>query len=178
MAYDKVIDSSVLDASLTTVANAIRTASGSSGAMAFPDGFVSTLQNVKMIAEVHTVTLASDVTGAVEQTLLSGNTFIKKNYANDWFGVLMYADSPTAATGAVSFEYHGNRNFGAGRYGIGYRFTSASAIGAQPLTAKISGEGWGQHMRVRNTGNLTLYLSANQILKTGTYTIILICVEE
>lgn len=41
MAIDKVIDSTVLNANLTTVANAIRAKGGTSAALAFPDGFVS-----------------------------------------------------------------------------------------------------------------------------------------
>ena len=41
MAYDKVIDSSKLDADMTTVADAIRSKGGTSEALAFPAGFVS-----------------------------------------------------------------------------------------------------------------------------------------
>lgn len=41
MAYDKVIDSAVLDADLTAVADAIRAKGGTSEALSFPDGFVS-----------------------------------------------------------------------------------------------------------------------------------------
>lgn len=178
MAYDKVVDSAVLDSNLKTVADAIRTASGATGSLAFPAGFESALKNMKTVAEVHKVTLASDVTGAKEVTLLSGNAFIKKYYNNEWFSVVLFADSPIGATGVVPFNYHGNRAIGAANEGVGLRYTSATAVGTQPLTALISGEGWSQHMRARSTGNLTQYLSANYILKAGTYTIILICAEE
>lgn len=178
MAYDKVIDSSVLDASLTTVANAIRTASGSSGAMAFPDGFVSTLQSMKMVAEVQKVTLSSDVTGYKEQTMLSGNAFIKKHYASEWFFAVLFADSPTGATGVVPFSFHGNRELAGAQEGIGFRYTSASAVGTQPYANPINGSGYSQMMRVNRSGNLIQMLATNYILKAGTYTIILICAEE
>lgn len=178
MAYDKMVDSAALDGDLTSVANAIRTASGAAGNMAFPEGFVSALQNMKMVAEVHTVTLASDVTGAKEQTLLSGNAFIKKYYNNAWFAAVMYANTPTGGAGVVPFSYHGNRVLGASNKGIGFRYTNASAVGLQPLTSNISADGWGQHMRAKSSGALSQYLHTDYTLKAGTYTIILMCAEE
>lgn len=177
MAYDRVIDSSALDANLASVADAIRTASGAAGKLVFPDGFVSTLQGMKAVAEIHTITLASDVKGAKEQILLSDNDFIKKHYNSEWFSVVMFANSPTAAVGAIPFNYHGNRKIGASNTGIGYRYTSASAVGTAALTYNISAEGWGQHMRVNSAGKLSQYLHTDYILKAGSYTIILICAE-
>ena len=141
------------------------------------DNLAQTAQNVKMVAEVHTVTLASDVTGAKEVTLLSGNAFIKKHYNNEWFSVVLIANSPTGATGVVTFNYHGNRVLAGANEGIGFRYTSATAVGTQPLNAAISADGWSQHMRVKSSGNLTQYLAANYVLAAGTYTIILICAE-
>ena len=47
MAYDKVIDSSKLDADLTSVADAIRAKSGTTGGLAFPDGFVSAVEEIQ-----------------------------------------------------------------------------------------------------------------------------------
>ena len=46
MAYDKVVDSTQLDADLTSVANAIRAKSGGSSQLAFPAGFVSAIQAI------------------------------------------------------------------------------------------------------------------------------------
>ena len=43
MALDKLVDSSQLDADLTSVANAIRTRGGTSASLAFPSGFVSAI---------------------------------------------------------------------------------------------------------------------------------------
>lgn len=39
MAYDKAVDSAMLDAGLTEIANAIRAKGGTTDSMAFPDGF-------------------------------------------------------------------------------------------------------------------------------------------
>ena len=43
MAIDKAIDSTQLDADLTSVANAIRTKGGTSASLAFPADFVSAI---------------------------------------------------------------------------------------------------------------------------------------
>ena len=46
MAYDKLVDSTQLDNNLTSVANAIRTKGGTSGQLAFPNGFVSAVNAI------------------------------------------------------------------------------------------------------------------------------------
>ena len=46
MSVDKLVDSTQLDADLTSVANAIRTKGGTSASLAFPAGFVSAIQAI------------------------------------------------------------------------------------------------------------------------------------
>lgn len=46
MALDKAVDSNVLDAGLTSVADAIRTKGGTTADLAFPDGFVSAVNAI------------------------------------------------------------------------------------------------------------------------------------
>ena len=46
MSLDKLVDSTQLDADLTSVANAIRAKSGGSSQLAFPSGFVSEIQAI------------------------------------------------------------------------------------------------------------------------------------
>lgn len=46
MAVDKLVDSSQLDADLTSVANAIRTKGGTSASLAFPADFISAIGNI------------------------------------------------------------------------------------------------------------------------------------
>lgn len=71
MAVDKLVDSSQLDADLTSVANAIRTKGGTSGQLAFPSGFVSAVQAIptgttptgtKQITIAENGTVTEDVT--------------------------------------------------------------------------------------------------------------------
>ena len=46
MAVDKLVDSAQLDANLTSVANAIRSKAGISGALSFPSGMVSAINGI------------------------------------------------------------------------------------------------------------------------------------
>lgn len=136
---------------------------------------IETGGNLKAV--VRTVTLASDVTGAKDQILLSGDEFIKKHYANDWFYAILFANSLSGASGVIPFNIQGNRMMAANNTGIGFRYTSASVAGTAVLTTNIKAEGWGQHMRVGSSGKLSQYLHTGYILKAGTYTIVLISVE-
>lgn len=144
--------------------------------------YASAVVNVpspKQVAEVHTFTLSSDFVGTGTKTLLSGVEFIKKHYNSAKFSVVMFANTLPAETGAVSFIYHGNKDIGAGNEGISFRYTSASAVGTQPLNAAINGSGYSNHLRVNSSGNLIQYLGATSYkLKAGTYTVILISAEE
>lgn len=47
MAMDKAVDSSVLDVNLQSIAETIREKSGTSAALAFPDGFVDAIRNIE-----------------------------------------------------------------------------------------------------------------------------------
>lgn len=47
MSIDKAVDSTQLNADLTSVANAIRTKGGTSAQLAFPSGFVSAINNIR-----------------------------------------------------------------------------------------------------------------------------------
>lgn len=46
MALDKVVDSAVLDAEMTSVANAIRAKTGNTDTLAWPDGFLTAIAEI------------------------------------------------------------------------------------------------------------------------------------
>ena len=64
MAYDKVVDSTVLNAGLTQIAGAIRAKTGTGGTLAFPSGFVSAIEglSVGIKATAGTFTVAQHTT--------------------------------------------------------------------------------------------------------------------
>lgn len=55
MAYDKVIDSAILDANLTSVADAIRAKGGTNEPLSFPDGFVNAVEGIQAGGEKDTL---------------------------------------------------------------------------------------------------------------------------
>lgn len=66
MALDKLVDSGQLDTDLTSIANAIRTKGGTSGALSFPNGFISAVEAVKTAQWTEQTVSAG---GAVTQAL-------------------------------------------------------------------------------------------------------------
>lgn len=98
MALDKLVDSTQLDADLTSVANAIRTKGGTSAQLAFPAGFVQAIGSIPSGGGIDmptfTVTFDSD-----EETILSvtcDKTFVEcEDFIND--------DGMTAAKVTIAF---------------------------------------------------------------------------
>ena len=60
MALDKLVDSTQLDADLTSVANAIRTKGGTSAQLAFPAGFVSAVQAIPSGSDITVEAIAKN----------------------------------------------------------------------------------------------------------------------
>lgn len=188
MAYDKVIDSSVLEANLKSVANAIRTKGGTSANLAFPTGFVNAISAIEAGGgnmEKREITIASDnvSTSARELTLLTNNAFVKEHYAKDGFYVVLRPKS--SITNKVGYGalliYHGNRQLASGvsaTHGVNLIFNSAaSGVNVAGVTAPINGTTWNFGFRVTSAGNLVMYLPANRNVAAGTYELFLVCEE-
>lgn len=92
MAVDKLVDSTQLDADLTSVANAIRTKGGTSAQLAFPAGFISAIQNLG----------GDGLTNEVKQALLQIGQKVAyidaegQQYYNDLLAALYPVDSISA----------------------------------------------------------------------------------
>lgn len=63
MAVDRSVDSSVLDAGLTSIANAIRTKGGTSDELTFPTEFVSAIAALPSGSNIQTGTITPSTTG-------------------------------------------------------------------------------------------------------------------
>lgn len=94
MAVDKLVDSTQLDADLTSVANAIRTKGGTSAQMAFPNGFVQAIQNISTDGWQSFVNYASGVSvvpGYISNTgILPGQTG-DKEITTDYIDVSLFS---------------------------------------------------------------------------------------
>lgn len=83
MSVDKLVDSTQLDADLTSVANAIRTKGGTSASLAFPAGFVSAIGDIPTGGgdpNENLLKLAKDALTSVELDM--GNTVMKERMFN------------------------------------------------------------------------------------------------
>ena len=189
MAYDKVVDSAVLDADLETVANAIRSKGGTTASLAFPAGFanaIAAIETGEVTTEVHDITIASDLTGksSYRPMLFSGSEFVKKHYNKDGFFILMRpAGTITAGAYKIQGIAHGNKAFGvagsnnyygmlmqynSGGSGASNAMTTYKITAAQPYNAGFMGNA---------DGDVSICLPANRNLGAGTYQIILGVVE-
>lgn len=139
----------------------------------------------KVTTEVHEVTFASDLGNGTntDKAILTGNAFVKENYAKNGFAAMLIPVTPhpmTAASVSHGF-YHGNLNIGASdaaRYGFQYSSNSATNLGFLGMTAKISATNYNTCFRARSNGNLNIYVASNRRLPAGTYTLILLCWED
>lgn len=102
MAFDKVVDSSVLEAGLTAIANAIREKGGTSDTLAFPDGMAEAIAaggsespfGEKSVCGTYTpasdMTLATDTTITIQHGLGEtphGFVFFRISYGNVVSGI-------------------------------------------------------------------------------------------
>lgn len=77
MAYDKVVDSALLDSKLTQVADAIRTKGNTSADLQFPSGFISAIQAIQTGTELKiivSVTSGATVTATKGSLSVSGTS--------------------------------------------------------------------------------------------------------
>ena len=119
MALDKLVDSTQLDADLTSVANAIRTKGGTSAQLAFPAGFVSAVEAIptgggggKGFLLLDTITVPAN-TRAVNLDFSNYQSydffFVVEDVnlsAADWLYIVRNGSSPSGGTYANSAQHH------------------------------------------------------------------------
>ncbi len=86
MGYDKVVDSTQLDADLLSVANAIRTKGGTSASLAFPAEFVSAIESIRGGLNYHLET--------VECTAYNNGPYVTRQF-DDFILLAEFNTKPT-----------------------------------------------------------------------------------
>lgn len=144
MAYDKAVDSAVLNAGLTQIANAIRAKTGAGGTLAFPSGFVSAIEG-----------LSSGINA-------TAGTFTVAQHTKDYQLAHGLGEVPVlfffgTDTGYIAFR--GGNTYFIGAYG----FSNASCqykIGVSPQAASSSGKLFvAQNQHAITASGMTLALS-------------------
>lgn len=158
MAVDKLVDSTQLDADLTTVADAIRTKGGTSAALAFPAGFVDAIDAIetggggggdfKLLIDAPVKTTSKWNTPSMQNTLSSDGVieviFTDSAPTTDYgniFSIGLVGQLATfASTSAVHF-YH-SYSLDDGRDFIVIRYnktgTSVEIDSSSPVTIRIA----------------------------------------
>lgn len=105
MAVDKLVDSTQLDADLTSVANAIRTKGGTSAQLAFPAGFVDAIDAIETGGGGggYTADQIAACDGGSSKNLVITGTTIKAYAFYSWNITSLIGDSVTAV-GANAFQ--------------------------------------------------------------------------
>lgn len=111
MAYDKVVDSALLDSKLTQVADAIRTKGNTSADLQFPSGFISAIQAIQTGTELQiivSVTSGATVTAtkgsmSVSGTSVNGTCTLVVPEAGTW-SVTATLNGQTSNTPSVSVK--------------------------------------------------------------------------
>lgn len=126
MAVDKLVDSSQLDADLTSVANAIRTKGGTSASLAFPADFVSAIGAIPTGGGGSWDMAAGTVTPASDSNTVNVSVAFEPEYAviytdpyetaqtNTWKLIAEYFDR--AVFGTSTLVRYNNGSYG-GTYG-------------------------------------------------------------
>lgn len=121
MALDKLVDSAQLDSDLASVANAIRTKGGTSTQLAFPQGFVSAVQNIqtgitptgtKQITITANGTTTEDVAqyanAEITVNVLSEPVYSSDKYGSSYTKHFVMPDRESANATAMQSLYEGS----------------------------------------------------------------------
>ena len=98
MAYDKAVDSGVLDAGLTSIADAIRTKGGTSDAMAFPAGFVAAIEAIETGGTLKYAT-GKTTSGTAKNVTVTGLAFTPV------FAFFYSESGPSLSAGTADISY-------------------------------------------------------------------------
>ena len=171
MSVDKLVDSTQLDADLTSVANAIRTKGGTSASLAFPAGFVQAIGDIPSGGGGLSVATFSATMASSNATISfnAGDYTIPSQYA------LFIKSDVTSSDGAsfcISGGFHTKQNTvpvmnfaltQLGRY-FGYKASSGTDYYATGNS--------GQNYLTKSGSTLSLKFNNNHKFKSGgTYTI-------
>lgn len=139
MAFDKVVDSAVLEAGLTAIANAIREKGGTSGTLAFPDGMAEAIAAIEaggtIRVEQGIVTFAEAMNGYTFVTE-EPDVFIcyKEDDASEEYYAVEYV---WVFVQTYDYQYTFGYNLGSRRYYVPNKSTISSLIGS-PYLGKFS----------------------------------------
>lgn len=147
MAYDKVIDSAVLDANLTSVADAIRAKGGTTEALSFPDGFVSALEGIQVGGGGLTYDMGEFIpTSDTTEPTFSHNLGVIPDFVFVWTEEFAgttneYGNNTVLGCIAINNPFGLNQRYTstASGYGVGAQFLQGSTSDIMQVSAPVAG---------------------------------------
>lgn len=131
-----------------------------------------------------TLAQLGDASANKNNTLITGNDFVKANYSKDGFFVLLI---PLDAADSVQenkyspFLYQGNRcivNSKSPAYGIRTNGNGSGSYATSVChTTKVSGSGYTAALRATSAGNVSVYTNAGYYVPAGDYLLVLALAE-
>lgn len=122
MSVDKLVDSTQLDADLTAVANAIRTKGGTSGQLAFPQGFVDAVEAIPSGSDITIDEIATNQEPSgpivITSTSVGQYAFANKSKITD-----IQADKVTSIG---TYAFYGITNFGTAKFPLWQGITTSN----------------------------------------------------
>lgn len=151
MAYDKIVDSAVLNANLTAIANAIRAKGGTSASLAFPNGMVEAINAITTSGggtsggglptgvsaiDSGTFTLSSDAT---TQTNVLHNLGVAPDFAIWWLdGAHIASATTTVAVRGVIINTGTNATLNSQYVVTGYNASSKGGTASNAVAAEYN----------------------------------------
>ena len=165
MAYDKVVDSALLDSKLTQVADAIRTKGNTSADLQFPSGFISAIQAIQTGTELQiivSVTSGATVTAtkgslSVSGTSVNGTCTLVVPEGGEW-SVKATLNGQTSDTKSVTFT---------DSYTMSLTFFSATITVTVESGASVVLKKNGTTLQTKTSTGTAVFTVA----ETGTYTV-------
>ena len=165
MAYDKVVDSALLDSKLTQVADAIRTKGNTSADLQFPSGFISAIQAIQTGTElkiVVSVTSGATVTAtkgslSVSGTSVNGTCTLVVPEGGEW-SVKATLNGQTSDTKSVTFT---------DRYTTSLTFFSATITVTVDSGASVALKKDGATVQTKTSTGTAVFT----VTETGSYTV-------
>lgn len=151
--------------------------------------YASAVVNVPVPAEklvVLPITITSDLGAGTNknQSIVTGNDFVRQHYADEGFSGLFVPVSGAsieAANNVVTAVYQGNRPWiKTNNTYYGTYMTSGGASSTpngRSNNYPINGTGYNVSLRVNSSGNVNLYVASSFTVKAGSYLLVLFCTD-
>ena len=147
MAYDKVVDSVLLDSKLTQVADAIRTKGNTSADLQFPSGFISAIQAIQTGTELQIIV---SVTSGATVTATKGSLSVSGTSVNGTCTLIV----PEAGTWSVKATHNGQTSDTKS-----ITFTDRYAVTLSFVSAVLNDNDWATIKTVSDKGEGANYWS-------------------